>query len=505
MPNNVQFQIPFSPQQGVTEQILAAMQMAYGIKNQRAQLALEQQLAPSQIAEREANARLADAQTAAATLQLQMRKDLLGTLTGNTPGAQPVQTPAQTQAPPSPMTPVSGASMNPADVIRQAAGQPAPTAPPAPKMGIIGSTVEQLTSDPSLSSTEKQAIRTAGSAAMLKAYADPATAMDGITQTYNDILKQHGENERAIKTEIIQDPKSNTGYSNVATHPDGTEAYRITAQPPLPKTLEEASSLLGSATLAYGRDATPGNKAAMELYQTQHDAMYADKMKEVERNARATAQARGADVEAMYRTGKNPITGETLNLNNAPPSSLVNPTNGQVIPQDMLSLYKPTQNERQTADTARQVLAIANDLKNEVTKNPDLIGPLAGRSQELLQKAGLSQQDASKMIDDIKFLTSAATKMHTGRFSAQILDKMDSMIRPGMNADEFKGALDSINDVATRYANEDKLSTVYEYQQRQQFEQQEPPKANAVPVPTRPPNVPANAVWDATTRTWNAP
>jgi hypothetical protein len=189
----------------------------------------------------------------------------------------------------------------------------------------------------------------------------------------------------------------------------------------------------------------------------------------------------------MWRTGKNPITGEVLNLNNAPPGSLVNPTSGQPIPQDMIALYKPTQNERQTADTARQVLAISEDLKNEIAKNPDLIGPLAGRSQEALQKIGIAARDASKLIDDVSFLQSAATKMHTGRFSAEILNKMSNVVKPGMNRDEFLGSLDSVHDVASRYANEDKLTTAYEYQQRQQFEAQGPGGA-APPVSSAPNN-----------------
>jgi len=183
----------------------------------------------------------------------------------------------------------------------------------------------------------------------------------------------------------------------------------------------------------------------------------------------------------MWRTGENPITHEKLSLQNAPPGSLVNPTSGQVIPQDMVSLYKPTMEEKQTADTARQVLAISKDLQNEVTKNPDLIGPLAGRNQAALQKLGFSSEDAAKMIDNISFLQTAATKMHTGRFSSQILQKSEGLIKPGMNPDEFKGSLDSINDVAGRYANEDKLTTAYEYQQRQQFEAQNP-NAQAAPA-----------------------
>lgn len=454
MPVNSNISIPFIPSEGITSQILSAMQLAnehHAQQQQNAlqqgQLQLQQQAQPSQIAERESNKALIDAQTESQKFNLQARKDMFSQLTGQQLGAPPQVQPN---------------------------GQPAPQT-----KGMIGDTVDRLTSDPSLSSTEKNAITVAGIQARLKAGQDPATAMEGIVGTYNDILKQHGDNARAIKTELMPDSKSSTGYSMRGTLPSGDEAYRITAPPPDPKNLEEASSFLGRATLAYKNDPTDGNKSLLDLYTKQHDAMFKDKQLEVQRDAAASARARGADVEAMFRTGKNPITGETLSLNNAPPGALVNPSNGQVIPQDMVTPYKPTMNERQTADTARQVLAISQDLRDQIAKNPDLIGPIAGRSQEALQKAGLSAQDASKLLDDISFLQSAATKMHTGRFSGEIMQKMGNTIKPGMNADEFTGALNSINDVATRYANEDKLTTAYEYQQRQEFENQQ---AKAAPA-----------------------
>jgi hypothetical protein len=142
--------------------------------------------------------------------------------------------------------------------------------------------------------------------------------------------------------------------------------------------------------------------------------------------------------------------------------------------------HRPHLRQRQQALPlhARQVLAISQDLKNEIAKNPNLIGPLAGREKQALQSLGFSDRDASKLIDNVTFLQSAATKMHTGRFSNAIFDKMSNVIKPGMNKSEFLGALDSVTDVANRYANEDKLTTVWEYQQRQQFENQGPAGAN---------------------------
>ena len=169
----------------------------------------------------------------------------------------------------------------------------------------------------------------------------------------------------------------------------------------------------------------------------------------------------------MYRFGKNPITGESLSLDNAPPSMLVDAT-GNVIPQDIISTYKPTAQERQTADTARQVLSISAGLQKELQANPNLAGPLSGRSKQAIAKLGYGDAQTQKFLDDLAFLSSAATKMHTSRFNVEILKKMTGMIRPGMNSDQFTGALASINSVASRYANEDKLTTVASYKAQMQ-------------------------------------
>lgn len=477
MATDARINIPFLPQASTSEAILAAIQAANEAHWRQRQLALQQQAQPSEIELRRAEAARSNAQTELDRMTLDLRRELAGALTGGAPGsAQPAAAPTASAAPGQP-------PLNPKDfpsgadyfraVTAQNAQPPTPAPAPAFKVGgLMGQTVNGLLADPNLKSEDRNALITTGSQAVLKAAMDAQNALDGITTTYNSILTRRGESERAIKTEIQPDSQSSTGYSNVATRPDGSEAYRHAVAPPVPKNLEEASAYLGSASLNYQRNATPGNKSALTLAQVQHDAMYKDKLAEAAQQSRATAQAQGKDYEAMLRTGKNPITGEVLNLNNAPPSALINPASGQVIPQDMISLYKPTENERTTADTARQVLAISKNLKEEIAKNPNLIGPLAGRSQEALQKIGISSQAAAKLIDDVTFLQSAATKMHTGRFSSEILHKMGTIVKPGMGKDEFLGSLESIDDVATRYANEDKLTTVFEYQQRQQFENQ---------------------------------
>jgi hypothetical protein len=142
----------------------------------------------------------------------------------------------------------------------------------------------------------------------------------------------------------------------------------------------------------------------------------------------------------------------------------------------MVSTYKPTAQQRQTGDTARQVLAIANGLRQAVATNPALAGPLSGRSKQALAKLGLGDAQAQKYLDDLSFLTSASTKMHTGRFSSEILKKMDGLIQPGMNVDQFGGALDSITGVAQRYSDEDKLTTIADFKNQQAQQAQPPPR-----------------------------
>jgi hypothetical protein len=202
--------------------------------------------------------------------------------------------------------------------------------------------------------------------------------------------------------------------------------------------------------------------------------------------ARERAVAEGKDVEAMFKTGVNPITKERLSLDNAPDGALVD-SKGRPVPQNMTSFYKPSQNERQTADTARQALAISADLRAAVQKNPNLVGPLLGNSKSGLAKLGLGDSEAQKFLDDISFLQSAATKVHTGRFSSEILKKMGNMIKPGMNPQQFVGGLNSIDEVMNRYAQEDKLVTVADYKQMQQppagLNTQSPPTGATMKVP----------------------
>jgi hypothetical protein len=140
----------------------------------------------------------------------------------------------------------------------------------------------------------------------------------------------------------------------------------------LPKTLEDATAQLVAAKQS-------GDPQKIKNAQEQRDAAISDKVKESAEQARQVATASGKDVEAMVKTGINPITKERLNLLNAPDAALVD-RHGLAVPTDMVHLYAPSGPERVTADTARTVLAISADLRQQLATHPDLIGPLMGRS-----------------------------------------------------------------------------------------------------------------------------
>ena len=287
-------------------------------------------------------------------------------------------------------------------------------------------------------------------------------------------LQAMGSDRRDPKTGVLQ-PNPDSKYVNtiaqamggwpllLANHNQLDANKKIQADYAIIDTADKANAVLSAPNKF-----TPAQRQAANTFI--HLSQQQGEQKAAE-EARERAVATGEDVQAMYRFGRNPITGEQLSLANAPDAMLVD-SQGRVIPQDLVSTYKPSQNEKQTADTARQVLAISADLQAAVQKNPKLIGPLLGRSREGLAKAGLGDAASQQLLNNLSFLQSAATKMHTGRFSNEILQKMGNLIKPGMNPDQFQGALASINEVASRYAQEDKLITVGDLKQMQNSVQQ---------------------------------
>jgi hypothetical protein len=287
-------------------------------------------------------------------------------------------------------------------------------------------------------------------------------------------LQQMGSDRRDPKTGVLQ-PNPDSKYVNtiaqayggwntlLANHNQIEANKKMQADFAIIDTADKANAVL-SAPNKFTPAQRQSANTFIHLSQQQGEQKAAEE-------ARAHAIATGADVEAMYRFGRNPITGEVLGLQNAPDAMLVG-ANGQVIPQDLISTYKPTAQEKQTADTARAVLEKSAKIRAAVQKNPNLAGPLAGRSKQLLAKAGLGDAQAQEYLDDLSFLQTAAVKMHTGRFSVPIIEKMNNIIKPGMNVDQFNGALNSIDDIAKLYAKEDQLITVGDLKQTQNAAQQ---------------------------------
>jgi hypothetical protein len=282
-------------------------------------------------------------------------------------------------------------------------------------------------------------------------------------------LQEMGANKRDPKTGQMQ-PNPDAKYVATVMDALGGPALLLAAHNELDaqKKVADQYAVIDSAdkanaVIASPKRFTPDQVSAAKSFLALSNEQGERKAAE---DARARAVAEGTDVQAMYRFGRNPITGEQLSLDNAPNSMLVD-AQGRVIPQDMTSTYKPSQNERQTADTARAVLEKSAKLRNAIQANPNLAGPLSGRSKQLLAKAGLGDAQAQEYLDDLSFLQSAAVKMHTGRFSVPIIEKMNQVIKPGMNVDQFNGALNSIDDIANLYAKEDQLITVADLKQTQ--------------------------------------
>lgn len=152
-----------------------------------------------------------------------------------------------------------------------------------------------------------------------------------------------------------------------------------------------------------------------------------------------------------------------LSLDNAPDMMLVNPATGLPIPMKMLSALKPTMDEQHRAQFAASAIHSADKIQQLVDQAKAQIGPFAGRTAELMAKAGLGDQFNQELQNYTRFVQSAATAAHTGRFSVPILEKMDKMIGPEMNPDQLTGAIDSIKGQMAPYADSGWKPTVWEY------------------------------------------
>jgi len=240
----------------------------------------------------------------------------------------------------------------------------------------------------------------------------------------------------------------------------------------------KAQAALDTATIALRKNPKdPDLQQAIKDATSRRDNLVEIENKQKQTQARldaaARTQAEGKDVESMYKTGKNPITGERLSLDSAPDEFLVDQRTGKPIPTSMLTAVKPTPQEINRHDFAGSVLHSLDQLDGlqRAGKLPN--GPLRGLTQEKLSKVGMSTEDAQQALNFISFAQSAATGAHVGgRFSLPVMQKMQGMIGLNMNSNEWKGAEESMRDVMNQYYQNGGRMTVAEFKALPPAEQQ---------------------------------
>jgi len=190
----------------------------------------------------------------------------------------------------------------------------------------------------------------------------------------------------------------------------------------------------------------------------------AQKQNEVGAEAKARTQAEGKDVEAMYKTGKNPVTGEPLSIDNAPDEMLVDTRTGKPIPTSMQAALKPTQTEQNRADFARSTIHTL-DMIDQLRKEGKLPnGPLTGPVVEKAIEKGLGTERAQEFHNYIALAQSAATGAHVGgRFNVEIMKKMSGLLSMNMNDSQFQGAVESLKNVMQQYVDQGGRFTVAQW------------------------------------------
>jgi hypothetical protein len=141
---------------------------------------------------------------------------------------------------------------------------------------------------------------------------------------------------------------------------------------------------------------------------------------------------------------------------------------GNPIPLKLVSAYKPGQMQQQTAATAVTLLATLDRIEKVVQAHPTYIGPIGGSVGELKAHYGLGTKEAQSLYDDLLTAQSGFTKMHTSRFSKEILDKATTMLNAKMNSGQAMGAIQSMRNTAQLYEKDDKLMSKADYLRAQQ-------------------------------------
>jgi hypothetical protein len=168
--------------------------------------------------------------------------------------------------------------------------------------------------------------------------------------------------------------------------------------------------------------------------------------------------------QVLFKNGVDPVSGEKLNLSNAPDEFLVDGRTHQPVPTSMLSTLKPTQQESNRADFAQSALHSLDLIDKMRAQGRVPNGPISGWTAKGLVKAGLSNADAAEVTSLITLTQSAATGAHVGgRFSSQIMDKMSGLLSLNANDEEFTGQSRGLRDVMTPYAQNGGRVTVGQY------------------------------------------
>jgi hypothetical protein len=168
---------------------------------------------------------------------------------------------------------------------------------------------------------------------------------------------------------------------------------------------------------------------------------------------------------ALFKTGVDPLD-PTKKLNLTTPGAeemLVDQRTGQPIPIQNLNGLKPTPTEIQRGDFAASAMHILDALEKAKAAGNVPNGPIKGWTAKQLADIGLGDATSQAALNDIALEGSAATAAHTGRFSAEIMHKMNSMINLNMNDSQFAGAIQSIRDVMGSYQQKGYRETVSEY------------------------------------------
>jgi hypothetical protein len=140
---------------------------------------------------------------------------------------------------------------------------------------------------------------------------------------------------------------------------------------------------------------------------------------------------------------------------------------GNPIPNKKISAYKPGQMQQQTAATANTLIEKLGNIESQIKAHANYVGPIGGTIGELKAHFGLGDKEAQKLYDDITTSQSGFTKMHTSRFSKEILDKATTMLNAKMNVQQALGAIESMRETAQIYAKDDKLVSKADYLQTQ--------------------------------------